>query len=309
MLVRLSFFFFIFASFFLYGENLVDFQEKFETSHTMGLGNFRDNEKKVDNRINLDNFAPSLSAETEPLASVGNCINVISGEFFQVDKDLQGTTIDPLNLVRFYDSGSTADSLLGYGFGSAFPLLAIGTEKGARHQYGMISERENSLLLYRTKSGGEAGCFSVDPRVLENGYTNFCRSTLSGKTNIINKKALFRYKNTTGWTMFLGDGSKRSYTQPVSIKKVNGANLNFPTKQAYLLEREVKANGNQLHFTYQEINGKAYLKKIKTLNRTGKETLNTLTFERDHNQWIIKDDLGHTASYYQYEKEFPLKRI
>jgi len=60
---------------------------------------------------NIDLFESALSAECEPLATVGGCVNLISGSFFQIDRDLRGTTIDPLDFVRFYDSGSNAESL------------------------------------------------------------------------------------------------------------------------------------------------------------------------------------------------------
>lgn len=65
-----------------------------------------------------------LSAESEPLTTVSGCVNVASGQFFQVDTDLNDNTIDPLSLVRFYDSGTYYESFLGMSFGSQYPLLA-----------------------------------------------------------------------------------------------------------------------------------------------------------------------------------------
>jgi len=255
---------------------------------------------------NFDHFESTLSAECEPLATIADCVNVVTGSFFQIEKDLKGTTIDPLDFMRYYDSESEAESFLGYGFGSGFPLWASDIEKGARHHYGLISERENFLLLYSDKEHSLSNTCKVDPRILEKGYTNLCKAQISGKTNFINWKALFRSKkgsfhDSFEWFVQLGDGTQRIYSKQVKMDAVLRSRMNFPTKTAYLLEKEIKPNGNQRIFQYQFIHGKPYLKNIQTRNRTDSATLNQLSFEYREDNCIIRDDCGQSVVYEQKE--------
>ena len=52
--------------------------------------------------------------------------------------------------------------------------------------------------------------------------------------------------------------------------------MNFPTRAAFLLKKEIKPNGNQLHFSYKTIHGIPRLTHVKTVNRTETSTLNEL---------------------------------
>lgn len=88
----------------------------------------------------------SLPSESEPLAVVGGCVNVINGSYFQIETDLVSNNIEPLMLNRYYDSENKLETSLGLGFGLQFPILATEMQKNARHAYAMISEREGSFL-------------------------------------------------------------------------------------------------------------------------------------------------------------------
>lgn len=55
----------------------------------------------------------SLSSESEPIAVIAGCVNAVTGAFFQVETDLVGNTIDPIKIVRFYDSQSKCEPSLG----------------------------------------------------------------------------------------------------------------------------------------------------------------------------------------------------
>lgn len=249
---------------------------------------------------NLDHFEPTLSAECEPLTTVAGCVNVLSGQFFQIEKDLKGTSIDPLDFVRYYDSGSGAESFLGYGFGSGFPIWASDREKGSRHHYGLISERENFFLLYSDKEKSSSDICHVDSRILEKGYTNLCRAKIGGKTNFVNWKALFRSKgNASYWLVKLGDGTRRTYSKSVKINKMLRSRMQFPTEKAYLLEKEIKPNGNQLIFEYQSVDGKIRLNRIQTLNRSGSAILNQLAFAYQKGICTVIDDCGHRVTFHK----------
>lgn len=68
---------------------------------------------------------PRLTAEAEPLSTVCGCINIVSGDFFQIDEDIALAGPEPLSLTRIYDSGHSFRSEFGIGVGLNFPLRWI----------------------------------------------------------------------------------------------------------------------------------------------------------------------------------------
>lgn len=248
---------------------------------------------------------PVLSAECEPLTTVANCVNVISGRFFQIEKDLVSTAIEPLHITRFYDSGSLYESFLGFGFGSQFPLWASDLQDGARHHYSMISEREGFMIPYKGKSETDRhGIMSskIDPRLTKKGYTNLSRAAVSGSANFINWKAFYRSKGDPAkgfWTVRLGDGSERIYGEKIEFSLDYRIRLNFPTTIGYLLTKEIKANGNRLTYSYEVADYKPRLKKITALNRTESAVLDTLHFSYSENKCIVTNSRGGSILYTQ----------
>jgi hypothetical protein len=61
-------------------------------------------QKQEPGSVAISQLEPILSAECEPLATVAGCVNVISGRFFQMEKDLSSDAIEPLHLIRFLRS-------------------------------------------------------------------------------------------------------------------------------------------------------------------------------------------------------------
>lgn len=236
-----------------------------------------------------------LSAECEPLTTVANCVNVYSGQFFQVEQDLKTNTIDPLHLTRYYDSESTFESFLGMGFGSQFPLFATKIEKSTKHSNALICDREGFFIPYRGKSDHHVHTCYIDKRILKKGYTNTGRG---GQANFINSTAI--YKSTRdNWILSLGNGSNRFYEQPFELTDYRTQEVGFPTDTVYLLKKETKPNGNHLLFGYQTIDGKPYLSNVKTINRTGTTILNELNFKYEDGNCSIESSCGNKASYKQ----------
>ena len=130
-----------------------------------------------------------LSADCEPLIIVADCVNVQTGSFFQVDRDLIGNSIDPLSVIRYYDSAKKSETFMGYGFGSQFPLLASETQDSSHHTYAMICERDGVFLPYRCDINSDEKSSKtclIDPRLREKGYTNFHHPKSSGNTHLVN---------------------------------------------------------------------------------------------------------------------------
>lgn len=254
-----------------------------------------------------DPLDPVLSAECEPLATVAGCVNVLSGNFFQIEKDLTANTIEPLSFTRFYDSGNKSESFLGFGFGSQFPLWASDVEKGARHHYGLISEREGFLLLYRDIEAGPSNLCFIDPRVLKKGYTNLSRAAVSGHANFINWRAHFRTTENAPrgeWIVLLGDGTRRIYDKRVKLDKAHRLRMQFPTETAYLLTREIKPNRNELRFSYRFIEGRHRLAQVESLNSKG-ALLNALIFDYEKEKCTLKDHYGSQVVYHYQEYTGP----
>ena len=245
----------------------------------------------------IENINISISAECEPLTTVAGCVNVLSGHFFQVEKDLVSNTIDPISLKRYYDSSNEMETFLGMGFGSQFPLFASEKQTGSRHSYAMISERDGFLLPYRSRSN--LAIHGIDPRLLKKGYTNLSRAEVSGHANFVNWLAK---PDANGWFVQLGDGTKRKYEKTVTLETKPFHQIGFPTKKIHLLTKEVKPNGNVLHFSYQMREGKPCLSKVETFNRTETAVLNSLSMSYGADACTAKSSCGSSCVYLQKTK-------
>ncbi|WP_068468618.1 RHS repeat-associated core domain-containing protein [Candidatus Protochlamydia phocaeensis] len=237
----------------------------------------------------------SLSAECEPLTTVAGCVNVASGQFFQTETDLIGSTIDPIKLTRYYDSGQESESLFGMGFGSQFPLLATEAEEGARHSHALICEREGFMIPYRGIN--HASLLQIDPRLLQKGYTNVSRVAMSGHANFVNWEAVYKpSEQGLYWTVRLGNGAKRTYGWSIKLSSQKQKEMGFPTKFGYLLSEEKKPNGNTLRFDYCFPDGKPALSKVRTLNRSG-QLINELTFTHSPTGCLVASSCGKAVYY------------
>lgn len=219
-------------------------------------------EKEYDD---ISTFEYKISAEAEPLTLVASCVNVESGRFFQVEEDFVGNTIDPIHLVRCYDSGSCAESFLGLGTGLQFSLFVSDKQEGSKHSYTAISLRDGCLIPFR--KGGDDYDYRIDPRVIKKHYTNVSRSEISAKNNLINYSANFK-KDKDQWEVLSGDGSLKRYSLfNHKLSNSKRREMGLPTKYVYVLKEEVKPNGNKLTFEYGILDEKPVLTKISTLNR------------------------------------------
>lgn len=55
-----------------------------------------------------------LAAESESTLTVAGCVNVMNGDFFQVDSDIVVDGPQPLSYTRFYDSGDHSSDFFFY---------------------------------------------------------------------------------------------------------------------------------------------------------------------------------------------------
>jgi len=249
-----------------------------------------------------------LSADCEPITTVGGCVNLLSGSFFQMERDLKSNSIEPLDVLRSYDSSSKFESMAGFGFSTQFPLWASETEKSIRHYNARISEREGAFLPYRGSISKNQGrkILGMDPRMFKKGTTNLSHGVIGGTSNFVNWCAVRNQaseKTPVHWKVQLGDGTLRYYTKSVYLSTNRKRRMNFLTKDAYLLTKEIKSNGNKLLYSYDKIEGEYQLKQIQSVNRSETAVLDELTFNHRNDGCIIQNRCGNSVEYQLQDDE------
>ncbi|WP_195155558.1 RHS repeat-associated core domain-containing protein [Candidatus Protochlamydia phocaeensis] len=235
-----------------------------------------------------------LTAECEPIATVADCVNVISGDYFEVNNDISIDNVESLNLNRYYDSGHLFSSVLGFGFGSNFPFNALEPQKQDKHHYALIEEREGFSIPYRSREGLYS-TYRIDKRLLEKGYTNLSRPGLSSHTNVASTQGVF---DKEGWKIKLGNGSQRTYQMYERIKNLStGEEHCF-----YDLQEETRPSGNRVKFSYANINGEHCPLKIWLTDATGKTIFSEINFHYSSDYVLVKSNRGDEV-YYLREKE------
>ncbi len=99
-----------------------------------------------------------LGAESMPLATAFDCVNVITGDFFLTDTSVALGGPTPLHYSRFYDSGLYYPSRRGYGNGINFPLRLGHMYSLARDKNEVLlvaEEREAAVIQYRGRIHGQ----------------------------------------------------------------------------------------------------------------------------------------------------------
>jgi hypothetical protein len=183
-----------------------------------------------------------LTAECEPIATVAGCVNVISGDYFEVNTDIQFNDSEPWGLTRFYDSGHLLDnSFLGFGFGANFPFYANQPKIQCKHYYGLVDEREGCRIPYRSKDGLYSD-YTIDKSILKKGYTNLSKPGLKSHVNIANTRGKF---DKDEWKIKAGNGSKRSYGR---YGKIVDKSTNEVITYLYDLREEILPSGNRINF-------------------------------------------------------------
>jgi RHS repeat-associated protein len=235
----------------------------------------------------------SLSSESEPIAIVAGCVNAANGAFFQLETDLVGNTIDQLKLVRLYDSQSKSEPSLGLGFGLQYPIFASDYQKGARHSYALIGEREGGYLTYQGeyKSHDFKRSFHIDSRIIKNGYTH--GGGLKSGADLFSRSAELNW----GWKLKLEDGSQRFYSSRITLTEEARKRLRLPAKEAYLLTEEIKTNGNIVEYEYSLKDSVPFLTKIKTYNRDHSTLLNDISISSLPDGYVARSSCGQQVIY------------
>lgn len=183
-----------------------------------------------------DNPFPLANIEGEPSAVVGGHVNVITGDFVDMQQDLVMKGSEPLIIERSYCSSDRSYSSLCNGWhlnlGGIFgyPMLSKVRQVGWKGPHG----RELHFQSFDKKNK----TYRIDPKTLARGVTNNASGIISGKTHLKNIVIHENYPQKYKAFLSKGDGSSLEFS---STKHNNLSRL----------EREVKPNGMQLHYEYK----------------------------------------------------------
>jgi len=140
-----------------------------------------------------------LGAESMPLASAFDCVNLITGDFFLTDTSVTLEGPCPLHYSRFYDSGLYYSNHRGFGNGIHLPLRLGHMNRLMRDDKEVmliVEEREAATVAYFGRNYGEVIQAQVDPKVFAIGYKNYSETGIAGVDSIKNKQLRFTAANS-----------------------------------------------------------------------------------------------------------------
>ena len=245
-----------------------------------------------------------LGPDALPLATVYDCVNVITGEFFLSDTTVATEGPNALLYSHCYDSSSRSKYIThsphGYGFGMDFPLKLSGLSASGikdRPYEVFLEEREGSATKYLGVSlGGDAVLATVDEAIYtKHGQTNYAGGGICGADTVKNIKLHFtglsprlntsKCCNLGQCEMSFGSGAHRTYSW-----------LSHDTHyhSSWYLKHESQPNGHQRYFEYDSGN---LLTEIRSTNANGDLTFNTLKVDKVDNGFKVTASNGLSTSY------------
>lgn len=216
-------------------------------------------------------------------AVVGNCVNVITGDFIFNKTDLYVNAIEPISLNRSYVSGN---GLAANGGWSWFPHICL--EYSFNSFDNTISLMEPSGLLVKYSPTGNSRDYKNGERYLflpvyddkSVGFTNLSGGDISGKTNFKNNKLYFNFPFS--FELVLGNGGRRFYEAVGSTG-------------CYFLTKEVRPSGNKVIYSYDG-NGRPVM--VKTTNPKENVTYAWVRITYiDESRFTVEDNFGRKLDY------------
>lgn len=156
----------------------------------------------------------------DPSAIVGGCVNVITGDFFDTQRDLFMVGGQPLILERSYSSSDF--SMGGLSNGWHFNIQGVVDERVVKGPYG-------GEVPYQSEG-------MISPEIMHKGLSNNASGYLSGKTNLKNSVLNFNFPQSNNCILRHGDYSHSIFTKT--------------DENRFTLTSDIKPNGMKLHYNY-----------------------------------------------------------
>lgn len=210
-----------------------------------------------------------VNLEGEPTGIVNNCVNVITGNYSDLQVDLVVPGPQPITIHRAYSSAS--DNSGYHLFSHGWNLNHEGVMEITKEEPPPIYDYEGNYVsagsdpptyYANTKEGyGIRLCYKglfknglqLHPEITSNKFTNCGAGEISGRTNLRNTR-IYKY-NKHALQMILGSGIERIFEQQES------------SSSKFLLTEEQHPCGNQICYQYDSVNNR--LKKITAQNAAG----------------------------------------
>ncbi len=219
---------------------------------------------KADEDI-ISDYSNSLSSlEGDPNSIIYNCVNVITGDYIDMETDIELPGVESMNLRRFYCSSNNSEHWFRswhFNHDMSIRKNKNGNPKG---RYVDLHDAFGACfrfsgMKYKSNTGGF--CIKVEDHYLEKGVTNTPKG-LSGRHHIKNKNIFYGKEET-----FVKEGSGAHYY----FGKVGRGH--YPT----CLKKAVHPNRTQFSYTYDGSHNPRF-DTIQSENWQGK-ALNQLKFE------------------------------
>jgi YD repeat-containing protein len=249
-----------------------------------------------------------LTAESELLLTVADCVSVMSGDFFHVDNDLIIERGDPIAFTRFYDSGMAqdirgfVDMQFGNNVGISYPLnLGFYPDKDrlnkAKKGHLRLEQRQWLNIPFKVKKSKDKNLIaSISSKIFDYGYTNCTEALKRGEPSLVHTTmeltGNYKIPKTCSWTVSFQNGTKRYYIQAGH-------------ESHYHLDRELLPNGLCRIFSYDDNNN---LKTITTKNQDGSLELSKIVLSRSGLNYSVEGSNGLNIFYSCNKQSGKVKR-
>ena len=185
-----------------------------------------------------------LTAELEPVATVFDCVNAISGDFFYSNSDLYMDGPEPLSLTRVYDTGTIKkEGAYGVGVAMDIPGGLNVYEKGKEISLS-VGRRQLAKTSYKKeKHQADGTVIQVSKDIYKLGYTNCSNGGISAKSHIKNSFFTQAKGQKNRWIYTLDDGTERYYDCLGGYDPKETSNFYRPVL-------DIQPNGNRVVYEY-----------------------------------------------------------
>ena len=214
-----------------------------------------------------------LDLSAAPSSIVGGAVNVITGSYVDSECDMVIPGSNPLVIQRHFNSGNKKRGSLCHGWDLNFPSdVKITYQQGLKDPVTAIVKDRGADLVF---NGRFKEKMKISKKQLQYGVTNCSTGILSSRTNIRNKRFVYRYNYAKHCELYEESGEMLTY-KLVSSKSTQ-------EKYSYSISKNLFPSGCSIVYDYDS------KKRLSQVTSTGQNE-NPLS----HIEWIYPADFKST---------------